>query len=156
MADILGQLLGFDDYIPPFASATGREILQGVNYASGSAGIRNETGSHLGNRIFLDLQLQNHHNTILRMVDLVGNRVATNAHLNTCLYIVGIGSNDYINNYLVPKHYSTNTNSQMSGGSETVSKCSVMLLENAAIFKAIFIRLDNNSAMPKMHLDYTT
>ncbi|XP_006344120.1 GDSL esterase/lipase At1g29670-like [Solanum tuberosum] len=109
MADILGQLLGFDDYIPPFASATGREILQGVNYASGSAGIRNETGSHLGNRIFLDLQLQNHHNTILRMVDLVGNRVATNAHLNTCLYIVGIGSNDYINNYLVPKHYSTNS-----------------------------------------------
>lgn len=57
----------------------------------------------------MDLQLQNHHNTILRMVDLVGNRAATNAHLNTCLYIVGIGSNDYINNYLAPKHYSTNS-----------------------------------------------
>ncbi|XP_015078139.2 GDSL esterase/lipase At1g29670-like [Solanum pennellii] len=109
MADILGQLLEFDNYIPPFASATGKEILQGVNYASGSAGIRNETGSHLGNRIYLDLQLENHHNTILRMVDLVGNRAATNAHLNTCLYIVGIGSNDYINNYLAPKHYSTNS-----------------------------------------------
>ncbi|TMW85137.1 hypothetical protein EJD97_023712 [Solanum chilense] len=109
MADILGQLLEFDNYIPPFASATGKEILQGVNYASGSAGIRNETGSHLGNRIYLDLQLQNHHNTILRMVDLVGNRAATNAHLNTCLYIVGIGSNDYINNYLAPTHYSTNS-----------------------------------------------
>ncbi|XP_055829604.1 GDSL esterase/lipase At1g29670-like [Solanum dulcamara] len=109
MADILGKLLGFDDYIPPFASATGRKILQGVNYASGSAGIRNETGNHLGNRIFLDLQLQNHQNTISRMVDLVGNRVATNSHLNKCLYIVGIGSNDYINNYLVPKHYPTNS-----------------------------------------------
>lgn len=59
-----------------------------------------------------------------------------------------------IRNIMVCNHLLAN--SQMSGGSETVSKCSVMLLENAAIFKAVFIRLDNNSAMPKMHLDYTT
>lgn len=109
MADILGELLGFDDYIPPFATASGRKILQGVNYASGSAGIRNETGSHLGTRIYLDLQLQNHQKTISSIVDLVGNRVATNAHLNKCLYIVGIGSNDYINNYLDPNHYKTSS-----------------------------------------------
>ncbi|OIT20003.1 gdsl esteraselipase [Nicotiana attenuata] len=47
MADFLAEHLGFDNYIPPYASAMGDEILQGVNYASGSAGIRNDTGNHL-------------------------------------------------------------------------------------------------------------
>ncbi|KAG5622274.1 hypothetical protein H5410_007492 [Solanum commersonii] len=41
------ELLGFDHYIPPFASAEGSQILEGVNYASGSAGICNDSGSHL-------------------------------------------------------------------------------------------------------------
>jgi len=34
------------DFIPPFASLAGWDILKGVNYASGSAGIRHETGKH--------------------------------------------------------------------------------------------------------------
>lgn len=38
------QFLRFDNPIPPFASARGLEILRGVNYASGQAGIRDETG----------------------------------------------------------------------------------------------------------------
>jgi hypothetical protein len=42
-----GELLGFNQFIPPFATARGRDILVGVNYASGSAGIRYETGSQL-------------------------------------------------------------------------------------------------------------
>ncbi|KAL9321044.1 hypothetical protein ACSQ67_012883 [Phaseolus vulgaris] len=44
--DIITQLLGFDNFIPPFANTSGSDILRGVNYASGGAGIRNETGSH--------------------------------------------------------------------------------------------------------------
>jgi len=43
---IAAQLLGFDNFIPPFANTSGSDILRGVNYASGGAGIRNETGSH--------------------------------------------------------------------------------------------------------------
>ncbi|KAM3234177.1 hypothetical protein P3L10_019536 [Capsicum annuum] len=105
MADILAHVLGFGNFIPPFASASGRDILQGVNYASGSAGIRNESGSHLGTCIFMDWQLKNHQETISRIVNLLGNKDATNAHLNKCLYSVGIGSNDYINNYLMPEKY---------------------------------------------------
>ena len=41
------ELLGFDDYIPPYVSASGQDILKGVNYASAAAGIREETGQHL-------------------------------------------------------------------------------------------------------------
>lgn len=44
---ITAELLGFDHFIPPFANTGGSDILQGVNYASGAAGIRNETGKHL-------------------------------------------------------------------------------------------------------------
>lgn len=44
---IIAEYLGFDHHIPSFASANGSIILQGVNYASGSAGIRDETGQHL-------------------------------------------------------------------------------------------------------------
>ncbi|XP_060957619.1 GDSL esterase/lipase At1g29660-like isoform X2 [Cannabis sativa] len=45
--DILGELLGFEELIPPFSSASGDMILKGVNYASGAAGIRQESGQHL-------------------------------------------------------------------------------------------------------------
>lgn len=44
---IPAELLGFDDYIPPFATARGTDILKGVNYGSGGAGIRAETGLNL-------------------------------------------------------------------------------------------------------------
>lgn len=44
---ITAELLGFDDYIPPYATASGQQILRGVNYASAAAGIRSETGRQL-------------------------------------------------------------------------------------------------------------
>uniref|UniRef100_A0A2K2C6C8 SGNH hydrolase-type esterase domain-containing protein n=1 Tax=Populus trichocarpa TaxID=3694 RepID=A0A2K2C6C8_POPTR len=45
--DVIGELLGLDKIIPSFATARGRDILIGVNYASGGAGIRDETGKQL-------------------------------------------------------------------------------------------------------------
>ncbi|KAI3796733.1 hypothetical protein L1987_39414 [Smallanthus sonchifolius] len=47
VADIIGQLLGFSDFIPPYANTTNQDITRGVNYGSGAAGIRDETGSNL-------------------------------------------------------------------------------------------------------------
>lgn len=44
---IAAELLGFDGYIPPYATARGQDILRGVNYASAAAGIRSETGRQL-------------------------------------------------------------------------------------------------------------
>lgn len=63
---IAAQLLGFENLIPPFANTSGSDILKGVNYASGAAGIRVESGTHMVNQIIvlflsllvhLDLQL---------------------------------------------------------------------------------------------------
>ncbi|KAK7848527.1 gdsl esterase/lipase [Quercus suber] len=41
------DMIGFDKLIPSFATANDSDILQGVNYASGAAGIRLEIGKHL-------------------------------------------------------------------------------------------------------------
>ncbi|XP_071736124.1 GDSL esterase/lipase At1g29670-like [Rutidosis leptorrhynchoides] len=106
-ADIIGQYLGFSNFIPPFATATDQEISTGVNYGSGSAGIREETGSHLGDRISFDRQLLNHKTTISRLSTLQNNITFTNEYLHKCIYLSNIGSNDYINNYLIPKIYTT-------------------------------------------------
>ncbi|XP_018632611.1 GDSL esterase/lipase At1g29670-like isoform X2 [Nicotiana tomentosiformis] len=46
-ADFIAELLGFDKYIEPFATVKGVEMFRGVNYASGAAGIRDESGIHL-------------------------------------------------------------------------------------------------------------
>lgn len=44
---ITAELLGFKNHIPPFATVSASEMLKGVNYASGSAGILHDTGKHL-------------------------------------------------------------------------------------------------------------
>lgn len=41
------QLLGFPNYIPPYARVRGRALLRGANFASGASGIRDETGNNL-------------------------------------------------------------------------------------------------------------
>ncbi|RRT48073.1 hypothetical protein B296_00034526 [Ensete ventricosum] len=47
MVDVLAQLLGFGGFIPAHAVAERAGMLRGLNYASGAAGIRDETGNNL-------------------------------------------------------------------------------------------------------------
>ncbi|KDP21165.1 hypothetical protein JCGZ_21636 [Jatropha curcas] len=105
--DVIAELLGFENYIPPFATADGLEILFGVNYASGSAGILNETARQLGQRIPLGTQLEHHAITVSRLVKIFGSERSTDWYLSQCLYSVGMGNNDYINNYFLPQYYNT-------------------------------------------------
>ncbi|XP_006436372.2 GDSL esterase/lipase At1g29660 [Citrus clementina] len=107
IADITAELMGFVEYIPSFATASCREILKGVNYASGGAGIRDETGQNLGTVISFSKQLLNHKTTVSRIVSLLGDEKSTEKNLSKCIYTVGIGNNDYINNYLMPQFYPT-------------------------------------------------
>ncbi|KAK4435041.1 GDSL esterase/lipase [Sesamum alatum] len=106
-ADFLAELLGFDAYIPPFAKAQGNEIIKGVNYASGSAGIRDESGEQLGPRISMHEQLLHHNVTVSRIARLLGNNTSPKDHLRKCLYYFVVGSNDYLNNYFRPEYYNT-------------------------------------------------
>ncbi|CAI9782105.1 unnamed protein product [Fraxinus pennsylvanica] len=106
IADFLGEFLGFDEPISPFVTASGSEIQEGVNYGSGGAGILDNTGQQQGDRFSLNKQLQNHLTTILRLAHLLGSMGRAKQHLRTCLYNVYMGSNDYLNYYLLPQFYS--------------------------------------------------
>ncbi|KAK1375447.1 GDSL-lipase protein [Heracleum sosnowskyi] len=107
IVDITGELLGFKDYIPPYEDSHSADVLVGMNYASAAAGIRDETGQQLGARISFNNQLRNHQDIISRITNILGSNESTTSHLNKCLYYVGLGNNDYINNYLKPLFYSS-------------------------------------------------
>ncbi|KAK3001107.1 hypothetical protein RJ639_021433 [Escallonia herrerae] len=92
------ELLGFDDYIPPYATASGEGILKGVNYASAAAGIRDETGRQL---------VRNYKNTVSQVVNILGDEASAANFLSKCIYSLGMGSNDYLNNYFMPQNYPT-------------------------------------------------
>ncbi|XP_057738302.1 GDSL esterase/lipase At1g29670-like [Arachis stenosperma] len=105
--DVITELLGFDGYIPPFSSASGQEILKGVNYASAAAGIREETGRQLGDRISFSGQVQNYQKTVGQLVNILGDENQAANYLSKCIYSIGLGSNDYLNNYFMPQLYSS-------------------------------------------------
>ncbi|XP_076948630.1 GDSL esterase/lipase At1g29660-like [Bidens hawaiensis] len=102
--DFVTESLGIVD-IAPYATATNDQISMGVNYGSGAAGIRAETGNKLGDRISLDKQLRNHESVVSRLRVLQRNRTFTNEYLSKCIYSLAIGSNDYVNNYFMPDNY---------------------------------------------------
>ncbi|KAM3361967.1 GDSL esterase/lipase isoform X1 [Capsicum galapagoense] len=104
--DVIAEQLGLYN-IPPYASAKGRDILRGVNYASAAAGIREESGRQLGARIPFSGQVNNYRNTVQQVVQILGNENAAADYLKKCIYSIGMGSNDYLNNYFMPLSYST-------------------------------------------------
>ncbi|WVZ68837.1 hypothetical protein U9M48_017725 [Paspalum notatum var. saurae] len=105
--DAISRLLGFDDYIPAYAGASGDQLLTGVNFASAAAGIRDETGQQLGQRISFGGQLQNYQAAVQQLVSILGDEDTAASHLSQCIFTVGMGSNDYLNNYFMPAVYST-------------------------------------------------
>ncbi|XP_047978197.1 GDSL esterase/lipase At1g33811-like [Salvia hispanica] len=106
--DVLAQLLGFPNYIPPYAEARGRALLQGANYASGASGIRDETGNNLGDHSSMNQQVSSFAKTVrqLRRYFNEDNDSLCN-YLSKCIFYSGLGSNDYLNNYFMRDYYST-------------------------------------------------
>ncbi|KAJ4880538.1 GDSL esterase/lipase [Raphanus sativus] len=92
--DVIAELAGFNDTIPPFAGASPAQANIGLNYASGGGGIREETSQNLGERISLRRQINNHLSAII-------NAAVPRSQLLRCLYTINIGSNDYLNNYFL-------------------------------------------------------
>ncbi|KAL1212501.1 GDSL esterase/lipase [Cardamine amara subsp. amara] len=105
--DLLAQLLGLPPP-PAFAdpTTTGNKTLQGVNYASAAAGILDESGQHYGARFSLTQQMVNLETTLNRSRTLM-NPKAYKDYLARSLVVLVFGSNDYINNYLMPNIYAS-------------------------------------------------
>ncbi|CAN1283399.1 GDSL esterase/lipase At1g29670 [Linum perenne] len=86
IADILGELMGFQDFVPPFAAYPNRsELLVGVNYASGSAGILVKSGKQGGDNVDMKEQLRNHDLIVSYLVAILGSKKSAYRHLAKCL-----------------------------------------------------------------------
>ncbi|XP_021742274.1 GDSL esterase/lipase At1g29670-like [Chenopodium quinoa] len=98
--DLIGDHLGLPHYIKPFASIPEDEIMDGVNYASGSSGILDETGFQVGDRVCMNKQVNNHREVVSKIKNKLGSKNA-GIHLNKCLYSIYVGSNDWMFNYFM-------------------------------------------------------
>nr|GMD72807.1 GDSL esterase/lipase At1g71250 [Ipomoea batatas] len=110
-ADLLGEWLGMPAP-PPFAdpnTRTGNRILGGVNYASAGAGILEETGQHYQERYTLSQQVVNFESTLNQLRTMM-SPADLNTYLARSIAVVVIGSNDYVNNYLLPSLYTSSFN----------------------------------------------
>ncbi|XP_038716849.1 GDSL esterase/lipase At1g71250 [Tripterygium wilfordii] len=110
VVDMLGDLLGVP-YPPAFADPTTRgiKLLGGVNYASAAAGILDETGQHYGQRYSLSQQVLNFETTLDQLRTMMSGRNLSEFLANSLAVLV-FGSNDYINNYLMPSLYPSSYN----------------------------------------------
>ncbi|KAK6128189.1 hypothetical protein DH2020_038068 [Rehmannia glutinosa] len=115
VADIIGDTMGLPRP-PAFLDPSLNEDLileNGVNYASGGGGILNETGSYFVQRFGLYKQIELFQGT----QDLIRAKIGENEadkFFKEARYVVALGSNDFINNYLMPVYsdswtYSDNT-----------------------------------------------
>ncbi|XP_006646701.1 GDSL esterase/lipase At1g71250 [Oryza brachyantha] len=110
--DALCDLLGLQ-YVPPFATTTtttglnGTSLLAGVNYASAAGGILDETGQHLGERFSLSEQVLNMESNLETIRSLMEDRIqgGYDMYLARSIVVMVLGSNDYINNYLLTSLY---------------------------------------------------
>lgn len=102
IGDIISAKLGIQSP-PPYLSLSPNDdkLLKGVNYASGGAGILNDTGVYFIQRLSFDDQINSFGNTTLAIKAKIGEAAADKL-LNGAVYFVGIGSNDYVNNFLQP------------------------------------------------------
>ncbi|XP_042514002.1 GDSL esterase/lipase 7 [Macadamia integrifolia] len=96
--------------IPPYWCPTskGANILRGVNYASAAAGILDETGEHYGARTPFSGQILLVEKTVrLQLPPFFQTPEALSQFLAKSIFVINIGSNDYINNYLLPNIYTS-------------------------------------------------
>ncbi|THG09849.1 hypothetical protein TEA_027154 [Camellia sinensis var. sinensis] len=102
IGDIISARLGIPSP-PAYLSLSPNDdaLLKGVNYASGGAGILNDTGLYFIQRLSFDDQIKNFEKTKQAIKAKIGEEKAEKL-CNEAMYFIGIGSNDYVNNFLQP------------------------------------------------------
>ncbi|PIA63289.1 hypothetical protein AQUCO_00200958v1 [Aquilegia coerulea] len=107
--DFTAQLLGLP--LPPaFESLNLRSFrsLTGINYASGGSGILEETGKVYLEVISFREQISNFQKTVEELLQPeLGSSEELQRYLSKSIFMISIGNNDYINNYLMPEYYLT-------------------------------------------------
>ncbi|XP_021733855.1 GDSL esterase/lipase At1g74460-like [Chenopodium quinoa] len=103
VSDIIGDDMGLPRP-PAFLDPNLDEdtiLNNGVNYASGGGGILNETGGYFIQRLCMYKQIELFQGT----QELIARKIGKNESrkfFEEARYVVALGSNDFINNYLMP------------------------------------------------------
>ncbi|XP_074277449.1 GDSL esterase/lipase At1g74460 [Silene latifolia] len=103
VSDIIGDTMGLPRP-PAFLDPTLDEDLimsNGVNYASGGGGILNETGGYFIQRLCFYRQIELFQGTQELIARKIGKNESAKFFQNA-RYVVALGSNDFINNFLMP------------------------------------------------------
>ncbi|KAL0326403.1 UNVERIFIED_CONTAM: GDSL esterase/lipase [Sesamum radiatum] len=107
MVDTIAELLGLP-LIPAYSEASGDQMRYGVNYASAASGILDMKFCECQvSRIPFGQQIRNFENTLDQITDNLGAPDVAQT-LAKCIFFVGMGSNDYLNNYLLPNYNTRN------------------------------------------------
>ncbi|KAL7602810.1 GDSL esterase/lipase At1g71691 [Lactuca sativa] len=108
MVDEIAELLGLP-LIPSYsqASSSGDQMVNGVNFASAAAGILDITGRNFVDRLPFNQQIKNFEDALDQITEHLG-AVDVSQVLSQSLFFVGMGSNDYLNNYLMPNYPTRN------------------------------------------------
>ncbi|KNA25329.1 hypothetical protein SOVF_007480 [Spinacia oleracea] len=107
IVDAIAESLGLP-LTPAYSEARGGDQMRyGVNYASAAAGILDATGRNFVGRIPFNQQVRNFESTLDQITANLGADEMSRS-LAQCLFFVGMGSNDYLNNYLMPNYPTRN------------------------------------------------
>ncbi|XP_058183548.1 GDSL esterase/lipase 7-like [Rhododendron vialii] len=86
----------------------------GINYASPSSGILSETGTALGVNYCMEKQVDFFNETVeTKLRAKFSPKDKLSKYLSALVYLINIGTSDYIHNYLQPDHY--NSSRQYNG-----------------------------------------
>ncbi|KAI4314623.1 hypothetical protein L6164_027511 [Bauhinia variegata] len=117
LADEIAMLLGFKMSPPPFLSLVQRQnstkhfrrqILNGINFASGGSGLLHETGQKRYNRVIsLEEQIQQFA-TVRRNIS-VHLKSTADARIKKSIFLFSIGSNDFFDLYFFNNYTVTET-----------------------------------------------
>nr|GEZ27662.1 GDSL esterase/lipase At1g71691-like [Tanacetum cinerariifolium] len=108
MVDTIAELLGLP-LLPAFSEASNsrERMAHGVNFASAAAGILDDTGRNFVGRIPFNEQIQHFEDSLDQITGNLGAADVVKV-LSQSLFFVGMGSNDYLNNYLMPNYQTRN------------------------------------------------
>ncbi|KAL3526640.1 hypothetical protein ACH5RR_011296 [Cinchona calisaya] len=129
IVDFIAEFLGLP-YTPPYLSLRGLPQTQhrGMNYASGSCGILHETGKYIGHCLSLADQVDLLQMTIqFELPKYYQSAEKLSSDLSRSIFVVSIGSNDYIMNYLQPFYDTRARYSPQSFAQLLVSNLSLQL-----------------------------
>ncbi|KAK3440213.1 hypothetical protein EUGRSUZ_B00513 [Eucalyptus grandis] len=151
VADIIGDKMGLPRppaFLDP--SLTEDMIMQnGVNYASGGGGILNETGTYFIQRFSLYKQIELFQGTKELIREKIGDN-ETEKFFQQSLYVVALGSNDFINNYLMPVYsdsYTYNDDSFVTYLTETL-RAQLTLLHSLGVRQLMAFGLGPMGCIP--------